>query len=182
MSVSGISSSNLFDSSNQTIQNNMQQFQKEFQQLGQDLQSGNLSAAQSDFVTLQQLGPQNSSTSAAQSNSPIAQAFNQLAQDLKSGNISGAQQDFAQIQQAFQNQASQAQGHHHHHHGGGGGGNAISQLFDQLGQALQSGNFSSAQTAYNSLVQEFQQLGQGAGQAVAQPASAASSTGVSVSA
>lgn len=180
MSVSGISSSNLFNTSNQTIQNNMQQLQKEFQHLGQDLQSGNLSAAQSDFVTLQQLGPQNSSPSAAQS--PIAQAFNQLAQDLKSGNIAGAQQDFAQIQQAFQNQASQTQGHHHRHHGGGeGGGNPIGQLFDQLGQALQSGNLSSAQTAYNSLVQEFQQLGQGSGQ-VEQPASAASSTGVSVSA
>ena len=182
MSVSGISSSNLF--ANQTIQNQVQQFQKEFQKLGQDLQSGNLSAAQSDFVTLQQLGPQSSSTSSAQSNSPIAQAFNQLAQDLKSGNLSGAQQDFAQIQQAFQNQASQPQGHHHHHHGGGGegGGNAISQLFDQLGQALQSGNLSSAQTAYNSLVQEFQQLGQGSGQAMEQPASSASSTGVSVTA
>src|SRR5579862_3777571 len=183
MSVSGISSSNLFATSNQTIQNNMQQFQKEFQQLGQDLKSGNLSAAQSDFVTLQQLEPQSSTTSAAQSNSPIAQAFNQLAQDLKSGNISVAQQEFAQIQLAFQNQASQTQGHHHHHHGGGeGGGSAINQLFDQLGQALQSGNLSTAQTAYNSLVQEFQQLGQGAGQTVAQPASSATTTGVSVSA
>jgi outer membrane protein assembly factor BamD (BamD/ComL family) len=183
MSVSGISSSNLFDSINQTTQNNMQQFQKEFQQLGQDLQSGNLSAAQSDFVTLQQLGPQSSSTAAAQSSSPIAQAFNQLAQDLQSGNISGAQQDFANIQQAFQNQASQSRGHHHHHHGGGdSGGSAISQLFDQLGQALQSGNLSSAQQAYNSLVQDFQQLGQGAGQASAQPSSSSSSTGVSVSA
>lgn len=179
MSVTGISS-NLFDSINQTNQNQMQQLQKEFQQLGQDLQSGNLSAAQSDFVTLQQLGPQNSSTS-AQNNSPIAQAFNQLAQGLKSGNISGAQQDFAQIQQALQNQASPTRGHHHRH-GGEGGRNAISQLFDQLGQALQSGNLSGAQTAYNSLVQEFQQLGQGAGQAVEQPASSALSTGVSVSA
>ena len=180
MSVSGISSSNLF--ANQTIQNQVQQFQKEFQQLGQDLQSGNLSAAQSDFVTLQQLGPQSSSTSSAQSNSPIAQAFNQLAQDLKSGNISGAQQDFAQIQQAFQNQASQTQGHPHHHHGGGGegGGNAISQLFDQLGQALQSGNLSSAQTAYNSLAQEFPQLGQ-SGQP-AQTSSSVSPSGVSVTA
>jgi outer membrane protein assembly factor BamD (BamD/ComL family) len=175
MLVSGISSSNLFDSINQTTQNNMQQFRKEFQQFGQDLQSGNLSAAQSDFLTLQQLGPQ--------SNSPIAQAFNQLAQDLQSGNISGAQQDFANIQQAFQNQASQSRGHHHHHHGGGdSGGSAISQLFDQLGQALQSGNLSSAQQAYNSLVQDFQQLGQRAGEASAQPSSSSSSTGVSVSA
>ncbi len=189
MSVSGISSSNLFDSTNQTIQSKMQQFQKEFQQLGQDLQSGNLSAAKSDFVTLQQMGTQSASisTSATQSNSPLAQAFNQLAQDLKSGNIGAAQQDFAQIQQAFQNQASQTKGHHHHH--GGGGGSAMSQLFDQLSQALQSGDLSSAQTAYNSLAQAFPQLGQG-GQPVqnyqlgtgGQPIEVSSSSGVSVKA
>ena len=187
MSVSGISSSNLFDSTNQTIQTKMQQFQKEFQQLGQDLQSGNLSAAQSDFVTLQQMGTQSaSSTSATQNNSPLAQAFNQLAQDLKSGNIGAAQQDFAQIQQAFQNQASQTKGHHHHH---GGGGGEMSQLFDQLSQALQSGDLSSAQTAYNSLAQAFPQLGQG-GQPVqnyqlgtgGQPIEVSSSSGVSVKA
>ena len=72
MSVSGISSSNLFNSTNQTIQSSMQQFQKEFQQLGQDLQSGNITAAQSDFVTLQQIGSQStaSATSSAQSNNP----------------------------------------------------------------------------------------------------------------
>jgi ABC-type uncharacterized transport system involved in gliding motility auxiliary subunit len=126
MSVSGISRSTLFDSSNQTIQTKMQQSQKEFQQLGKDLRLGNLSAAQSDFVTLQQVEPQSSSTATAQNNSPMAQAFNQLGQDLKSRNISGAQQDFAQIQQALQNQASQTQGHHHHHHSGSeSGGSAI---------------------------------------------------------
>ena len=188
MSVSGISSSNLFDSTNQTIQTKMQQFQKEFQQLGQDLQSGNLSAAQSDFVTLQQMGTQSasSSTSATQSNSPLAQAFNQLAQDLKSGNIGAAHQDFAQIQQAFQNQASQTKGHHHHH---GGGGSAMSQLFEQLGQALQSGDLSSAQTAYNTLAQDFSQLGQGGQPAQnnqlgtgGQPVKGTSSSGVSVTA
>jgi hypothetical protein len=56
----------------------------------------------------------------------------------ESGNISGAQQDFAQIQQALQNQTSQTQGHHHHHHhdAAGSGGSAITQIFDQLGQAL----------------------------------------------
>ncbi len=171
----------MFDSSNQTIQNKMQQFQKEFQQLGQDLQSGNLSAAQSDFVTLQQLGPQSSSTSSAQSNSPIAQAFNQLAQDLKSGNVSAAQQDFAKIQQAFQNHASQSRGHHHHH-GGGDSGSTISQLFDQLGQALQSGNLSGAQQAYNSLMQDLQQAGQSTGQTSAQATSSVSANSVSVSA
>ena len=63
MSVSGISSSSLFDYNTQSVQNKMQQFQQEFQQLGQDLQSGNLSAAQSDFATLQQYAPQTNSTS-----------------------------------------------------------------------------------------------------------------------
>lgn len=173
MSVSGISSS-LPNYDTQSTQNQMQQ---EFQQLGKDLQSGNLSAAQADYATLQQLGPQSNSNSAAQSNSPIAQAFDQLSKDLQSGNLSAAQQDYGQLQQALQSQASQTQGHHHHHHGGGGGNNAISQLFDQLGQALQSGNLSTAQQAFNTLQQDLQQGGQsGTG------SSPASATGVSVTA
>jgi len=157
MSVSGISSSSLYDT--QSVQNSAQQFRQEFQQLGQDLQAGNLSAAQSDFTTLQNLSAQNSSAT-SQSNSPIAQAFSQLAKDLQSGNLSAAQQDFATIQQDFQNQAAQnqtqsTQGHHHHHHGGGGS-SEISQLLSQLGTALQSGDLSTAQQAYSSLVQQFQ--------------------------
>jgi outer membrane protein assembly factor BamD (BamD/ComL family) len=159
MSVSGISSSSLYDTQN--VQSNLQKAQQEFQQLGQDLESGNLSAAQSDFTTLQNLLPQSSSTS-TQSNNPITQAFNQLGEDLQSGNLSAAQQDFDTIQQDFQNQATQNQtqephGHHHHHGSGSGNSNEISQLFDQLGQALQSGNLSSAQQAYGELAQQLQQ-------------------------
>jgi len=159
MSVSGISSSSLFDFNTQAAQNKRQQFQQEFQQLGQDLQSGNLSAAQSDFAALEQLKPQTSSTASLSSNSPIAQAFQQLSQDLQSGNVSAAQQDFAKIQQDVQSEG--AQGYHHHHHGGGGSGpSGITQLLNQLGQALQSGNLSSAQQAYGTLQQDFQPLAQ----------------------
>jgi len=172
MSVSGISSS-LFNYQNNNVQNKMQQFQ----QLGEDLQSGNLTAAQSDFATLQQVGSQNSS-SATQSSSPLQQAFNQLAQDLQAGNLSAAQQDYSNIQQDFQNQASQMHGHHHHHHGGDGQNNQISQLFQQLGQALQSGSLSSAQQIFNTLQQGLQ-LGAPA-QGTAEPTT--SSTGVSVTA
>ena len=165
MSVAGISSSNLFNYSTQSVQNKMQQFQKEFQQLGQDLQSGNMSAAQSDFATLQQYAPQTNSTSSSQSNSPIAQEFSQLAKDIQSGNASAAQQDYSTIQQDMQSHA--AEGHHHHHSSGGGGGeggqSAVSQLMSQLGQALQSGNLSSAQQAYSTLQQEFQQFTQNSG-------------------
>jgi len=160
MSVSGISSSGFSNYSTQSVQDKMKQMQQEFQQLGNDLQSGNLSAARADYATLQQLGPQSTSTSSAQSNNPIAQAFNQLSKDLKSGNLPAAQQDYAQIQQDLQSQASQMHGHHHHHHGGSGGASTMSQLFDQLGQALQSGDLSSAQQSYNALQQDFQQLGQ----------------------
>ena len=168
MSVASISSSSLFDYNTQSIQNRAQQFRQEFQQLGQDLQSGNLSAAQSDFATLQQSGPQANSTSSSQSNNPLAQDFSQLSQDLQSGNVSAAQQDYAKIQQDFQTQAGQAQGHHHHHGGGGGGASEITQLMDQLGQDLQSGNVSTAQQAYNSLLQDFQQFSQNGGVSSAQ--------------
>jgi hypothetical protein len=74
MSLSGVSNSPI-DFRDQSIQCNMQQFKQEFQQLGQDLHAGNLSAAQADFVTLQQLGPPGLSTSTAQGSSPLAQAF-----------------------------------------------------------------------------------------------------------
>ncbi len=181
MSVSGIASSNPFNTSG--VQSVFRQFQQTFQQLGQDLQSGNLSAAQSDFATLQNLGLQNS-TATLQSNSPIAQAFSQLAKDLQSGNLSAAQQDFATIQQDFQSQSAQVQtqaAHGHHHHGGGGGSSEISQLLDQLGTALQSGDLSTAQQAYSSLVQQFQQSSQSGG-AQTETASPSSSSGVSISA
>jgi outer membrane protein assembly factor BamD (BamD/ComL family) len=182
MSVSGVSSSTLFNYSTQDIQSNMKQFQQEFQQLGQDLQSGNLSAAQSDFATLQQLMPQNNSTSSAQSNNPIAQAFNQLSKDLQAGNLSAAQQDYTTIQQDFQNQGAQMQGHHHHHGGGGNGTSAISQLIAQLGQALQSGNLATAQSVFSSLQQQFQQLSQSGGPFSAQNSSQPGSTSLSVNA
>ena len=112
MSVSGISSTNLFDlldSANATSQK--QQLQQEIQQLGKDLSAGNLSAAQSDFATLEKNSPQATSAASSPSSNPIAQAFQQLAKDLQSGNLSAAQQDFSTIQQDVQ---SQGGGHHHH--------------------------------------------------------------------
>jgi hypothetical protein len=178
MSISGISSSTFFDSGAQGIQNRIQRFQQEFQQLGQDLQSGNLTAAQSDFTALQPSGPQNSSTSQAQNNNPLGQDFAQLSQDLGAGNLSASQQDFAKLQQDLQGSATQPHRHHGHHHGGSGG-SEISQLFSQLGQALQSGNLSNAQQAYNTLLQDFQQIGQGNSQT---PSSPSASPTISVNA
>ena len=170
MSVTGIAASSLFSFLTQTVQSKKHQFQQEFQQLGQDLQSGNMSAAQSDFATLKQDMPQSSSTtsSSAQSGSGIATAFSQLAQDLQSGNLTAAQSDYSTLQQDFQSMAASSQsasGHHHHHHGGdsSSASSAISELFNELGTALQSGSLSNAQQAYSSLQQDLLQMTTGSG-------------------
>ncbi|HTT23860.1 MAG TPA: hypothetical protein VMG82_33345 [Candidatus Sulfotelmatobacter sp.] len=156
MSFSGISGNLLnYEVQSAQNQNKLQQIQKEFQQLGEDLQSGDLSAAQSDFATLQQMTPPTSSSTSG-SNNPAAQAFQQLASDLQSGNLSAAQQDYANIQQDFQSREMHAHGHHHH---GNGQMSQISQTFQQLGQALQTGDLTSARQIYSTLQQEIQQLG-----------------------
>ena len=118
MSIASIASSTLLHYSGQAIQSNRQKWQQSMQQLGQDLQSGNLSAAQSDFATLQQMAPQIGSTSSSQSNSSVAQDFTQLGKDLQAGNTTAAQQDYAQLQHDVSPTAAGA-AHHHHHHGGG---------------------------------------------------------------
>src|SRR5271169_896584 len=98
MSVAGILSSAAFSIGAQFFQNRTQKVKQEFQQLGQDLQSGNLSAAQADFATLQKMQPQPPTSSSTQGSSSITQDFNQLATDLKAGNTTAAQQDFAKLQ------------------------------------------------------------------------------------
>ena len=173
MSISGIANAALSSlltatQSAQNGQGNFQQIQSEFQQLGQDLQAGNLSQAQQDYATLSQNFPNAQSattTTMANSSNPIAQAFAALSQDLQNGNISGAQQDYATIQQDFQQQKQGAgQVHHHHHHGGGGGGqqgSQVSQALNSLATALQAGNLSSAQTAFAALQQDLEQFSTG---------------------
>ena len=105
--------------------------------------------------------PLASTPGASASTSGVAQALKALGQDLQSGNLSGAQQDFSAIQQAVQRQESPGggHGHHRHHHAAGpqqSGSDPISQAFGALGQALQAGNLTSAQTAYASIQQDLQ--------------------------
>jgi outer membrane protein assembly factor BamD (BamD/ComL family) len=181
MSVSGLAASSIFQFlSAASAQSKFQNFQKEFQQLGQDLSSGNLSQAQTDFQALQPSVQPVSSTNTQTAATPLSTAMSQLAQDLSSGNLSAAQQDFSSVQQGLSQASGRISGHHHHHHADSSGDslqNPISQLFSQLGQALQSGNLSAAQTAYTPLSQEFQQLG-----ASASSAGTASASTVNVSA
>jgi hypothetical protein len=179
MSIIGILSSNLFSAgaaqNTQSSPNNpsvFQQIKTEFQQLGQDLKSGNLAAARSDFTTLSQnlSGAGQSSTTTANSasgNNTIAKALAQLGQDLQSGNLQGAQQDFTNLQQDVQQISSQQvgghHGHHHHHAESSQSSsqqtNPIAQAFSTLAQDLQAGNLSGAQSAFSMLQNDLQQIG-----------------------
>ena len=180
MSIIGILSSNLFSAgaaqNTRNSQNNPSKFQQirtEFQQLGQDLQSGDLTQAQSDFATLSQNLSGGSQSSATGTNSTtgksaIFQAFAQLGQDLQSGNLQGAQQDFTNLQQDLQqNPSQQVGGHHHHHHHAESSqssssslqNNPIVQAFSSLAQDLQAGNLSGAQSAFSALQNDLQQIG-----------------------
>lgn len=144
-------------------------YRQELQQLGQALQSGNLSAAQSDFATLQaafsQPATTTGSTSAGSTSNPVAQAFNQLSTDLQSGSLSAAQKDFSTLQQDLQNNLSTDHFHHHHHLSSGSGDsssqNSLLQDLNQLGQSLTSSNLAGAQQAYATLQQQLQQFALG---------------------
>jgi hypothetical protein len=115
MSISGILSS----SSNQHQLSASNLLQQELQQLGGDLQSGNLSAAQKDYSTIQQdlqratgTPPANhfhhhhrvatSGGEDSSSQNSLLQDLNQLGQSLTSSNLSSAQQAYSSLQQQLQ--------------------------------------------------------------------------------
>lgn len=157
MSVTGVTIPNLYPSSSGGKQ--FQQIQQDFQQLGQDLQSGNLSRAQQDYATLTSALPSNQQQN---SNSPIAQAFAQLGQALQSGDLAKAQQAFSTIQQDIQQNQS-TQGHHRHHHSqnaqsssSSSQNSTIGQALSALNSALQSNNVSAAQQDFSSLTQAIE--------------------------
>jgi hypothetical protein len=176
MFISGITSSILSGlTGSQHVKSKFEQVRDEFKQLGQDLQSGNLSQAQQDFTALSQNLPGASQSGTIQaasqvssatgatgttgsSTSSLLQEFNQLGQALQSGNLQAAQQDYTGIQQTVQQSAGTAQpnaqpagGHHlHHHH------------VESSEGSPSSASSSSQQTNSidHSLVQAFSQLAQ----------------------
>ena len=144
MSVAGVS--NLSQLS--TIQKNFQQLRSQFSQLGQDLSSGNLTQAQTDFVTLSQ-----AAATQLGSNSPVSRALSTIGQALQSGNVSAAQQAYSTLPPGLVG-PNAVNMHSHSHHGHGG----LSQELQQLGQALQSGDLSAAQQAFAAIQQGWPQL------------------------
>ncbi len=144
MSLAAISQSTQLSS----LQTNFQQIRKEFTQLGQDLSAGNLTQAQTDFVTLSQ-----AALSQFGSNSPVTKALNSIGQALQSGNLSAAQQAFNSLP-IGSTPPNAISNHFHGHHGN----TRLGQSLDQLGQALQSGNLTAAQQAFTALQQNWQAM------------------------
>jgi len=164
MSVSGITNSLQLSS----LQSNFQQLRTEFSQLGQDLSAGNLSQAQTDFVTLSQ-----AASSQFGSNSAISKTLSTIGQALQSGDLSSAQQAFSTLPAGLVG-PNAVSNHAHAHHGHA----AFSQELDQLGQALQSGNLSAAQQAFATLEQSFQAMGSAGAMPQATTSSSAGSLSV----
>jgi len=140
--------------------------QQQLQQLGQTLQSGNLSGAQSDFATLQKYFSQPSTTSGGtpgltSGNSPVNQAFNQLASDLQSGNLAAAQKDFSTVQQDIGNRGLISAPSHYSNDPRRGATTTLPQDVNPSGQSPAPGNLAGAQQAYAALQQEMQQFALG---------------------
>lgn len=99
-----------------TNQNAFVQFVNDFNAIGNALQSGDVSAAQSALATFQKNLPGGSQQPFG-SNSAANTDFNNLSSALQSGNLSGAKQAFANLQTDLEG-GGKTHGHHHHHGGG----------------------------------------------------------------
>lgn len=94
----------------QQLQAYQQQRQADLNQLGQDLQAGNVNAAQQDFNALTALGqggPNKNGQTFARTERE--QDFQAIGQALQSGDLAGAQSAFASLSGTFGQQSPQAQ-------------------------------------------------------------------------
>jgi hypothetical protein len=82
----------------------LQQRQSDLQQLGQDLQAGDLTDAQTEYNTIQSLGQNGPFNGDAFSLSYRQEDFNTVGQEIQSGNLNGAQEAFAQLANTFRHQ------------------------------------------------------------------------------
>jgi hypothetical protein len=144
----------------QTSQGNT--IQNEFKQLSQDVQAGNLTAAQEDYATLSKSGP----LSNPNSSNPLVQDLQAVGKALQAGDIQGAQAAFSTFQSAVQQQGVHHRGRGaHHDHGNATVSDAsqqtdpLAQALTTLQQALQSNNLSGAQSAFATIQQDLQQAG-----------------------
>ena len=139
-----------------SIRPNYQQIRNDYRTLQNDLQTGNLAGAKTDFATLLKDVPQFNSQLQNGTATTQAGSLSALSMALQSGDINGAKAALALlgqnlgVAQSGLNQIGPWH-HRHHHHGTAPVGNnrdqAIQSDFQALSSALQSGNIVGAQQA-----------------------------------
>ena len=142
MAVSGISTALPVQGGPEPIHQRSEKFKQEFHQLGRDLRSGDLAAAQADFATIQEFAPECPST---QGQSLLGKAFDRLADDLQAGDFASAKQDYSTIHQIFRSRAQEQ-----------GGG--IGRMVDHSVHQVRSGNLAPAQQAYSAVQNALQRF------------------------
>ncbi len=152
MSISSIASSSVYQSS---YTNPFQAVKKDFKNINSALQSGDLSAAQTAFSTLQT----DTSTVSGTNNSsnPMSQDIQGLGSALQSGSLTDAQQAFSKIQSDMKGHgkfARQQMELQSSLSSASDTGNTIKQDFQNMSAALQSGNLTDAQKAFATLQQD----------------------------
>ena len=193
MAIAAILASSFFAGrASSAVQSNFQKVQQDFHLLGEDLQSGNLAQAQSDFSALERVfpGAQPATATGTQvpslTTNPLSQEISQLGQDLKTGNLPAAQSDFSTLQRDLQQLGGVSTRRYHHHHrvlADATGQQNPATLFGELGQDLQSGNLAAAQQTYSALQQDFLQFAStGTGAAASGAPSGSTSSSLSVTA
>lgn len=107
MSTAAVSSNSLY----QQLQTYFQTRQSDLQQLGQDLQNGDLTDAQQEFSAIQTLGQSGPFANGdVFSRTERQQDFSALGQALQSGSVANAQQAFEQLESTFQSGGSGSTG------------------------------------------------------------------------
>ena len=128
------------------------------QQLGADLRSGDLAAAQGDFAAI-------TGASGRPMNSRDATDFGAqmgaLGTALQNGDLPAAQAAFQKISGLVNRSGLHSMHHHRHHHSGAQGAaptapdaspaDPFAPVFDSLGAAVQTGDFTGAQNAFTNL-------------------------------
>ncbi len=167
MSISALSTNLIADLSQQQRQNPFQQIKQDFQQLASALQSGDLQGAQSAYSNIQQVLGSNANSSGSGGSNTLQNDFATLGQALQSGDLTQAQSAFSQLQSDFQagrqsgraGAGAAAQAQDQYVSSASQAQNAeqtAQQDYTQIGQDLQAGDLTNAQSAYSNLLQLVQ--------------------------
>jgi len=150
----------------QQLQAYRQQRQADLAQLGQDLEAGNLNAAQQDFSTLTALGQSGPNKNGQPfQRADRAQDFQAIGQAVQNGDLAGAQSAFASLADTFGKQSQQSQSAISAYNSNSGGAEIVINFGAAPGASASSASPTSASTTPELVVN----LGSGSSSSSATP-------------